>query len=216
MLIEKILKVLKIKFSSTAVLKDGTQLELSGELETGVNVSVITSDGPVALPDGEYQLEDMTILMVKDGLVTDIIKPGQVEEQPEGLDPMGNPTPNQLATQTGNPDVSGMTPTVKEDTSTITGNTTDTTNAASDSGATMPPDDTQNIPDDEMLKIAELESKISTLEQTLNDVMAKLNMISEKFTVATPIVKIKEDNLTVMNPKLQNKVDLIRMLRKNN
>jgi len=220
-MLEKIMKFLKIHFQSSLTLKDGTPLKLDGALDTGVNIYVITAEGEISLPDGEYQMEDMTILMVKDGLIMDVIQPGKVEEQPEE-----QPAPTQVNQeeelpvdlQKGNPDVSGLDPSVKESTDVLTGKT------ASASGETAmadvpvdpmaDPTDPTEAPDEE-LKIAELEAKVSGLETAISEIMSKLNMISEKFSAVNPIVKKKEnDGSTTIDPKLQNKVDLIKRLKK--
>lgn len=216
-MLDKLMKLFKVHFSSSLTLKDGTPLQLEGDLETGVQISVVTSDGNIPLPDGEYQMEDMTIITCKDGLVMDIVKPGEVEVPTEGLDPMGNPVPDELAAQKGNPDVSGLTPSVDETgTPTTTGTTADTSVSAADVPNEPVVDPNAPVePDEEKIKIAELETKIASLEATIGDIMSKLNMISEKFSSATPLIKKKDnEGSSLINPKLQNKVDLINLLKK--
>lgn len=215
-MINKIMKFLKIHFVSQCNLKDGTPLELSGDLETGVNVSVITTDGAVALPDGEYQLDDMTIIMVKDGIVMDVIEPSTPEEPTEGLDPMGNDTSkDELATQKENPVVTGDDPQPKEDPNLLTGTTTETETEVKAEDMPIEEIPTEPVVDEED-KIKILEDKISAMEAVMSEMLKKLNMISEKFSAATPIVKRKEDNeSSLINPALQNKVDLINRLKKN-
>jgi outer membrane biosynthesis protein TonB len=81
---EKIKSLLKItKFSGTITLLDGTQVIVDGSVEVGskVYVSLPDSDEPVVLPDGEYPLEDGSIMVVTEGIISDI-KPKE-EPQPE-------------------------------------------------------------------------------------------------------------------------------------
>ena len=220
-MLNKIMKLLKIRFASSLLLKDGTPLELDGDLDTGVRVNVVTTDGNIPLPDGEYQLEDMTILMVKDGLVTDIIKPGEVEteENNESLDAPSETSSDELATQKGNPEVSGE-PVVKEDEMPTTTGTTETTEPevkAEDMPVEdIPVEEPEPEIDEKDIIIKELVDKVAVLDQAIADIMSKLNMISEKFSAAQPIVKKKEDNTTTMDPKLQSKVDLIKRLKSGN
>ena len=220
-MLNKIMKLLKIRFASSLLLKDGTPLELDGDLDTGVRVNVVTTDGNIPLPDGEYQLEDMTIFMVKDGLVTDIIKPGEVEteENNESLDAPSETSSDELATQKGNPEVSGE-PVVKEDEMPTTTGTTETTEPevkAEDMPVEdIPVEEPEPEIDEKDIIIKELVDKVAVLDQAIADIMSKLNMISEKFSAAQPIVKKKEDNTTTMDPKLQSKVDLIKRLKSGN
>lgn len=75
-MLDKILKFLKIHLSSSLTLRDGTRIELSGTLDTGVNAFIVTDDGNISMPDGEYSLEDDTIILIKDGVIVDLIKAG--------------------------------------------------------------------------------------------------------------------------------------------
>ena len=44
-MLEKIMKLFKVHFSSNLTLKDGTPLYLNGSLDNGVQIFVITEDG---------------------------------------------------------------------------------------------------------------------------------------------------------------------------
>jgi len=218
-MIEKLMKFFKVHFSTSLTLKDGTALALEGDLDTGTQVSVVTSDGNIALPDGEYQLEDMTIITVKDGLVMDIIKPGEVEEPTEGLDPMGNPEPEDMATQKENPEVSGEAPQPMDEPLPTTTGTTATEVDAVDVEVEEPEVEVEVNP---MEKVAELEAKVAALEEMIKGLVDKMNMneektnmIADKFSAAQPLITKKESEGTI-DPKLQNKVDLIKRLRKGN
>ena len=56
-MIEKLIKLLKIKLEGELVLKDGTPIIVDGDLAVGANVSVQSPDGVIPLPDGSYELE---------------------------------------------------------------------------------------------------------------------------------------------------------------
>ena len=60
--------------SNTAKLKDGTEIQWTGELESGVEVTMTTAEGTKPVGDGACELEDGTILEVQDGKVTSITK----------------------------------------------------------------------------------------------------------------------------------------------
>ena len=239
-MINKILKFLKIHFSSTLTLRDGTPVELSGNLETGVNAFIVTQDGKIAMPDGEYSLSDDSIILVKDGIITDVVNTGdnkgdaslsaEVVEEELKVDPKADELKNEVVEPTeeehvetvieeviakteepvtpevelqkGNPDVSG------EETVTPTGKT--------ETEMAEPPMMEPTDGPDEEQKIMELENKIASLELAISEIMKKLNLISEKFSAAQPIVKRKETdtNQTHFNQDILDKVELIKKLRK--
>jgi hypothetical protein len=224
-MLDKILKFLKIHFSSALTLRDTTPIELSGDLETGVNVFIVTPDGNIAMPDGEYCLSDESIIIVKDGIIMDVISPTEEapevdvtptfsEETPvepvEPVEPVVEPEAVPETTepvieeelQKGNPIVTGDLPEddKEEDDMIPSGKTSD-----------------DEIPIDEnMAKITNLETKFSDLENSISEIMGKLNMISEKFSAAQPIVKRKEDNQPSNNfsQDIIDKVELIKKLKK--
>lgn len=67
-------------FKANAVLKDGTEIVVDGNLEVGVSVYVITPDGNKPLPNGEYELDTGEKIVVEDGAITEVMP---VEETPE-------------------------------------------------------------------------------------------------------------------------------------
>jgi len=81
---DKLSKMLKIfKFAANAVLKDGTEILIDGNLDIGVNIYVVTSDGDQPLPDGEYELGapyDGYIVVVEGGVISNVLEP--VEDEP--------------------------------------------------------------------------------------------------------------------------------------
>ena len=211
---DKIIKLLKIHFASSLVLKDGTPLQVEGDFTTGAQVSVVTSDGTIPLPDGEYQLEDMTIITVKDGLIMDIVVPGEVEMSAE------EPVVEVELAQKENPEVSGPEVVVEDEP--VTTGTTETI----DTEMVDMPEEPVLEPevDEEMVKIADLEAKVAALEQMIADLMAKLNLneekvnfITEKLSIAKPVnmkVEVDGTNKMPVDQKLQNKIDLINRLKK--
>lgn len=86
MIFDKLLTFLKIqKFSSELTLLDGTLIQIDGVFgDTNVPVNLVTVDGLQPLPDGDYPLGldfEGTIITVKDGIITDIVKVDS--EEPE-------------------------------------------------------------------------------------------------------------------------------------
>lgn len=70
-------------FKANAVLKDGTELIIEGDIAVGVQVFVNTVDGNKPLPAGTYELEDGTMITVdENGIITDIVEPPVSEEEP--------------------------------------------------------------------------------------------------------------------------------------
>lgn len=83
-MLEKLKKLFKIvNFSGSIMLKDGTEILLDGgNLEVGVKcfVELPNADEPIQLPDGEYTLEDGSVLIVVDGMIKEIQEPKTEEE----------------------------------------------------------------------------------------------------------------------------------------
>ena len=73
-------KLVIYKFQRNAVLKDGTELVIDGDLSVGVEVFVVTSDGNKPIPDGEYELEIGYLITVQDGKIDTIKEPINEEE----------------------------------------------------------------------------------------------------------------------------------------
>lgn len=89
-MINKLLKLLKIKFAGELSLKDGTMIIVEGDLAVGASVYVMSPDGKMALPDGDYELETGEILSVKDGKIEAITDVVDTTETPdiEGAPPV--------------------------------------------------------------------------------------------------------------------------------
>lgn len=225
-MIEKIMKFLKIHFSSTVNLIDGTPLQIEGDLETGVKVSVITTDGMIAIPDGEYKLEDESIIITKDGVVMDVIKADVEAEAPVEMaeeTPIEEPIVEEIVEpiveevvveepiveelQKENPEVSGEDVEIEIPEASGTTITEELPTEMVD----MPVEEVEPIEEED--KIKQLEDKVSQLEAMLTELMGKMNMMSEKFSAAQPIVRMATDSKMVVDTKLQSKVDLINRLK---
>jgi hypothetical protein len=83
-MINKLLKILKIKLAGEVVLKDGNTCVLDGgDLAVGVGIQIQTTDGLIPLPSGSYELETGEIIIVEDGKIVDIVEQVIKEEVPD-------------------------------------------------------------------------------------------------------------------------------------
>lgn len=82
-MIDKILKILKIKFQGECILIDGTPCILDGDLSVGVGIKIQTPDGIKDMPDGNFELETGQIITVASGKITDIVEQVDTEEKPD-------------------------------------------------------------------------------------------------------------------------------------
>jgi len=74
--IERIKAVLGISnhnFGSYKI-KEGGEFKIDGELEMGKEIYIITEEGELPSPDGEFQIEDGTSVKIKDGKIEEIIE----------------------------------------------------------------------------------------------------------------------------------------------
>lgn len=72
---DKLKKLLKIvNFSGVITLKDGSEVMVDGNIEAGSKVSIQSDDEVMPLPDGEYIMEDDSIMVVSEGVITDVIE----------------------------------------------------------------------------------------------------------------------------------------------
>lgn len=84
-LIEKFAALFGMRFASVTTDKGILQWEGEGELpEVGAKVTVADEAGdPTAAPDGDYSLEDGTVISVADGAVTAVNVPEETPAEPE-------------------------------------------------------------------------------------------------------------------------------------
>ena len=241
-MLEKIMKLFKVHFSSNLTLKDSTPLYLNGTLENGVQVFVITEDGNVALPDGEYQLQDDTIIMVKEGLIFDIIQPTVDENKqqmaievpavipdPIAIEPVVIIEPEPVVEPVIDPVIEEpvvepvKTKKTKLEVDEIElgqkGNP-DISGDSINSGKTdvetsMDPEtDSSGIPEDEN-KMNELETKVANLETQIAEILSKLNLIADKYSAVSPISKrVDVDYQPNFNQDIMEKVEMIKKLKK--
>jgi hypothetical protein len=84
LMLDKILKLFKIRFEGEMILRDGTPIIVSGDFGVGVTVSVNGPDGIIPLPAGSYELEDGTVFTVdENGVITDIVEQVATPEEPD-------------------------------------------------------------------------------------------------------------------------------------
>lgn len=71
--ITKLKKILGLyNFNSYKVAETGGEIITEGALKVGEPVYIITKDGQIPSPDGEYELEDTTRIKIKDGNIQEI------------------------------------------------------------------------------------------------------------------------------------------------
>jgi hypothetical protein len=70
-IIKKLNQLLRFNFNTYKTIEGG-ELICEDELEVGSEIYAITSDGQLPAPDGEYTLEDSTIVKVTDGIIKDL------------------------------------------------------------------------------------------------------------------------------------------------
>lgn len=78
---EKIMKMFKIyKFAASSTLADGTEIRIDGNGEAGSVVYIMTPDGEILCPPGEYTLENGDLMEVdENGMIVKITPKDEVE-----------------------------------------------------------------------------------------------------------------------------------------
>ena len=194
-MIEKLLKLLKIRFAGELTLKDGTPIIVSGDLAIGVEVKVNGPDGVIPLPAGSYELESGQIITVDDkGVITDIVE--QVEN-PE--------SPDEEA------------PTVEVDEAKPTEEEVPVEEKPVEE---VPVEDPMKKMDEMIAKIAELEAKIKELESKTSNLSEETNRFnSELETIKNRTSFTKElpknstpDVVITSNPKVEQ-INKFRQLK---
>lgn len=80
-IIKKLNQLLRLNFNSYKTVGGG-ELICEDELEIGSEIYAITTDGQLPASDGEYELEDSTIVKVEDGIIKDLsYKENEMEEE---------------------------------------------------------------------------------------------------------------------------------------
>lgn len=88
----KLFKLAKMLIKFTEIKTDKETLIVEGEIEVGKPVLVETEDGPTPADNGDYTLESGDIVVISDGVITEIKK---VEEETEETEEMEeDPTPD--------------------------------------------------------------------------------------------------------------------------
>jgi len=76
---EEVETIVNVEFTDVKT-SDGTMLKVNGDIAVGNDVMVVTEEGEIPAPDGEYELEDGTKFMVANGKIESI---GEPEVEPE-------------------------------------------------------------------------------------------------------------------------------------
>lgn len=84
---KKLFKMAKAILKLAEIATDKETLIIKGEIEVGEPVFVETEEGPVPAEDGEYVLEDETIIVIAEGIIAEV-RPVEApaEENPEELE----------------------------------------------------------------------------------------------------------------------------------
>jgi hypothetical protein len=75
---------------------EGVILKVDGEVAVGNAVMVVTEEGEIPAPDGEYELEDGTVFKVTDGLISTIGKEDETPAPEETPEQTPEETPNEM------------------------------------------------------------------------------------------------------------------------
>lgn len=85
-------------------LEDGVTIIEAESFEAEYSIGIVTADGVVPLPVGEYKLEDGNILVVEvEGIIKSIAPEAQEEVMPEADHPGAEATEPQMGAQTPQP-----------------------------------------------------------------------------------------------------------------
>lgn len=203
-MIEKILKILKIKFQGEVILKDGTPCLLDGDLAVGVGIKINGPDGLMDLPDGNYELETGQIITVADGKITDIV------EQTDSTESTDNEVGEVMSKEEPVLEVV-MTEEVKEDI------ITETVDEGEKEVINEVIAESQPNPYDIILeKITQLETKLENLP-TYTDELTKLkndvDYIMGKMTLSTELKKSK--TIDEKPNEIDSRMDIINKIRNN-
>ena len=194
--IEKIKDVLNLNEEvklEQAKLDNGTIIE-ADTFESGVEVFIVTEDEKVALPVGEYALEDGKILVVtEDGIIAEI-KDAEAEEEAEEVEAkeeeeMGYATKEELA------EVKSMIEEIK---------------AMLEPKEDLSADDLGNLLTEELAKHERVE-----LNEIPAEVQAELNQPSAEPIVSNPEVKKTISKFSVSKNRKSTTIDRV-MSRLNN
>jgi hypothetical protein len=88
----KLFKMAKAILKLAEIATDKETLIIEGEIEVGKPVFIETEEGPVEANDGEYTLEDGTVLVITEGVIAEI-KPVEAPEEEKPAEEMEEETP---------------------------------------------------------------------------------------------------------------------------
>ena len=215
-MLEKLIKLLKIKFEGTLTLLDGTPIVLDGELDKGVGIMLQSSSGRlIDLPTGSYELSSGEIISVENGIIVDVVEelinkpsPDPGTNLPHGHGPMENHPPDQEYYSL-NPDLTPV-----ED----TGNSA--TGTTKKQLSTMTPEEIQKLIDELTARVLALEEKIASMETGAPTVPTVPNPVdtataqaaqSQMLSIETPIEEtiVEKTSQELAIEKLQADIEVI-------
>ena len=221
-----LLKLLKVKFEGEGLtLKDGTPITINGNLEAGVQVNFLTTNGTEKpLPQGTYTLSTGEQIDVDDkGIITNITATAINNPSPDNP---SNPTQSTDTVQSGLPNSSdalkaekqefkAADPTATTD-STPTPDTTPTTDTTTNSTPSI---------EDLTKRVDELEKTVKAIQESLattntNMLASKeeIEKIKTKATFAKEIINIPSSDTNennILNETTSNVADIINTYFKN-
>lgn len=226
-MLEKLLKLLKIKFEGELTLKDGTPIILDGELGVGVSIMVQAPDGKTMdLPDGSYDLSTGEVITVENGLVIDVIEelvnkpsPDPGANLPHGHGPSENHPPDYPEHYSLEPKLTPVEDT--GDGETITGAT------VKKETYSMTPEELQKLIEELTARVTALEEKIATLEggatpstdttttpdatqMAIEKIQKDIETIMSKANFTKEVAKIETEPATISDSRL----DILKKYRR--
>ena len=206
---KEIVKMTKInKFNGEIRTKDGTFLILDGEFGVGIDVKVMTSEGPVDLIDGPYVLGppyDGVIIEVVKGKVKLIINPLKNEPSPNPLE-----TPPMLAD--GAIGIVGQGMMSKETKETMEAKFEDTKVTTAADGTQNQSGDQATVETDKtaVYTVEELSSKIDDLFTQLKDLSDRLTKLeggTDQATQSSDTAPTTDTTASKMSAEVKEQVD---------
>ena len=206
---EKLLKIFKVHFIQELTLEDGTPIRIDGNLDLGVAVYVLTTDGEISMPDGDYKLSTGEIITVKGGLINDVIEvPAEPTDEPMSVDAMEVEAHAETPVETPVETELAIDPTAIEPMPSNSGDTMETPEVE------VEEPEVELI--DPMVRMDELETKVSDLTTKMDEILSKMNMITEKFSAAKPVntKKVETEIARPVPQSVSSRMDILNQLRK--
>lgn len=169
-------------FEATAKLIDGKDIRIDGNLESGSKVYLITEETEIPMPDGEWTLEDGTVINTVGGMIEEVKEP----DPEESVEPPVVETPVEDVIEEAAIDPSA-----------------DTEPSPEDMPATVDEDTT--ILDLET-RIAELEKKLDLIISKNEKIEADYEAIQADYSKTKEEFSSKFERVMVVEPVKQNEI----------